>query len=92
MSWLRGEEVASVILETAFSNPAPPPALNVVNPRSAPWEEMISAVRSAMLYRASSVVGVVPFGQWFAQLEDKAANGASENDIVSKFRRACVAE
>ncbi|KAF8129536.1 hypothetical protein EV363DRAFT_1584581 [Boletus edulis] len=41
VSWLREEDVASAILETAFAREAPPPALNIVNPRSAPWAKII---------------------------------------------------
>ena len=91
VSWLREEEVASAILEAAFAKEAPPPALNIVNPRSRPWAETIAFVRHAIIKRKAllgdNVLPIVPFGDWFALLERKAEH-ASEDDlakIVSRF-------
>ncbi|KAG6371190.1 hypothetical protein JVT61DRAFT_9812 [Boletus reticuloceps] len=84
VSWLREEEVASAILETAFAKEAPPPALNIVNPRSAPWAEIIAFVRRAILKRkalAEEDLPIVPFGEWFVLLERKAEK-ATEDDLA----------
>ena len=96
VSWLREEEVASAILEAAFSKEAPPPALNIFNPRSRPWAEVIAFVRRAIIKRkgllGDDVLPIVPFSDWFALLESKAEN-ASEDDlakIVSRFRPCAV--
>ena len=93
VSWLREEEVASAILEAAFFNEAPPPALNIFNPRSRPWAEIIGFVRRAIIKRKGlledDVLPIVPFSDWFALLESKAEN-PSEDDlakIVSGFDR-----
>ncbi|KAF8129542.1 acetyl-CoA synthetase-like protein [Boletus edulis] len=85
VSWLREEDVASAILETAFAKKAPPPALNIVNPRSAPWAKIIAFVRRAILKRKAlageDVLPIVPFGEWFVLLERKAEN-ATEDDLT----------
>ncbi|KAH0828782.1 acetyl-CoA synthetase-like protein [Lanmaoa asiatica] len=84
VSWLREEEVASAIMETAFAKEAPPPALNIFNPRSAPWAEIIAFVRRSIIRRKTlgdDVLPIVPFGDWFALLEKKAEN-ASEDDLT----------
>ena len=91
MSWLREEEVASAVLETAFAKEAPPPALNIVNPRSAPWAEIIAFVRRSVIKRKAlggDVLPIVPFGDWFALLEKKGEN-ASEDDLVKIVSR-CI--
>jgi hypothetical protein len=95
---LREEEVAAAILETTFAKEAPPPALNVVNPRSAPWAVIVAFVRRAIVKRKGlpreDVLPIVPFGNWFERLESKA-EGASEDDlvkIVSQFGHACLIE
>ncbi|KAF8129526.1 acetyl-CoA synthetase-like protein [Boletus edulis] len=85
VSWLREEEVAAAIMETAFSKGTPPPALNIVNPRSAPWAQIIAFVRRSIIKRKAltgeNVLPIVPFGEWFSLLERKAEN-ASEDDLV----------
>ena len=85
MSWLREEDVASAILETAFAKEAPPPALNIVNPCSVPWADIIAFVRRSIIKRqalSGDVLPIVPFGDWFALLEKKGEN-ASEDDLVN---------
>ena len=90
MSWIRDEEVASAILETALAKEAPPPALNIFNPRSAPWAEIIAFVRHSIIKRkalGSDVLPIVPLADWFALLEKRAEN-ASEEDLVKIVRRS----
>ena len=92
VSWLREEEVASAILEAAFSKEAPPPALNIVNPRSRPWAEIIAFVRRAIVKRKAlpdgdDVLPIVPFGEWFSLLESKVES-ASEDDLVQVVSRS----
>ncbi|KAG9309638.1 putative aminoadipate reductase [Chiua virens] len=85
VSWLREEDVAAAILETAFSKKAPPPALNLVNPCGTPWAEIIAFVRRAIIKSKSledDVLPVIPFGDWFALLE-KRAESASEDDLAN---------
>ncbi|KAG9310522.1 hypothetical protein JVU11DRAFT_9065 [Chiua virens] len=85
VSWLREEDVAAAILETAFSKKAPPPALNLVNPCGAPWAEIIAFVRRAIIKSKSledDVLPVIPFGDWFALFEKRAEN-ASEDDLAN---------
>ena len=89
VSWIRDEEVASAILETAFTTEAPPPALNIFNPRGAPWAEIIAFVRHSIIKRkalGSDVIPIVPLADWFALLEKKAEN-ASEEDLVKIVSR-----
>lgn len=91
MSWLRGEDVASVILETASGKDAPPPALNIVNPSSTPWAEIIAFVQRAIIRRkalAEEDLPIVPFEEWFALLERKAEN-ASDEDLAQMVSTRC---
>ena len=85
MSWLREEEVASALLETAFAYDSPPPALNLVNPRHAPWAEIIAYVRRSIITQKAlgeDALPIVTFAEWFALLEKKAEN-ATEEDLVN---------
>ncbi|KAK2461112.1 hypothetical protein APHAL10511_006891 [Amanita phalloides] len=84
VSWLREEEVASAILETAFAKESPPPALNIFNPRSAPWAAIISFVRRAIIKRKAlgdNALPIISFEDWF-ELLDKRAESATEDDLV----------
>ncbi|KAF8548861.1 NAD(P)-binding protein [Imleria badia] len=84
VSWLRGEDVALVILDTAFSSAAPPPALNIVNPRSATWTDIVADIQMGIYYyhhQERPILDVAEFGRWFEQLESKA-EGASEDDLA----------
>ncbi|KIJ09827.1 hypothetical protein PAXINDRAFT_17112 [Paxillus involutus ATCC 200175] len=84
VSWMRSEEVAASVLDVAFAAEPPPPALNVVNPRGAPWVNVMSSVRDVILEQTSvrsDELSMVPFKDWFARLEKKA-EGASSEDLV----------
>ena len=85
--------MASAILETGFAKEAAPPTLNIVNPRNAPWAEIIAFVRRAIIKREAlsgeDVLPIVPFGEWFKLLETKAEN-ASEDDLAKIVSRYCV--
>lgn len=81
--------MASAILETAFAKEAPPPALNVFNPRSAPWAEMIGFVRRSIIKRKvldDDALPIIPFDEWFALLE-KRAESATEDDVAKIVSR-----
>ncbi|KAF9223056.1 putative nonribosomal peptide synthetase [Gyrodon lividus] len=84
VSWMRAEEAAASVLDVAFTIQAPPPALNIVNPRGAPWVDVMSSVRDAILKQKSlrsEELSMIPFKDWFARLEKKA-EGASSEDLV----------
>ena len=71
-------------METAFASNAPPPALNIVNPRRAPWADIIAYVRRSIVTQKAlgeDALPIVTFGEWFALLEKKAEN-ATEEDLV----------
>ncbi|KAF9238227.1 acetyl-CoA synthetase-like protein [Melanogaster broomeanus] len=75
VSWMRAEEVATSVLDITFAIEAPPPALNVVNPR----------VLHAILKQkslGSEELPMVPFKDWLALLEKKA-EGATSEDLVN---------
>jgi len=84
VSWLREEDVASAILETAFAKEPPPSTLNIVNPRNNPWAEIIARVRRSIIHRKGlpyDALRIVPFGDWFSLLERNAEN-PSEDDLA----------
>ncbi|KAF9223036.1 acetyl-CoA synthetase-like protein [Gyrodon lividus] len=85
VSWMRAEEVAASVLDVAFTIKASPPALNIVNPRGAPWSDVMSSVRDAILKQkslGSEELSMVPFKDWFDRLEKKS-EGASSEDLVN---------
>ncbi|KIK79350.1 hypothetical protein PAXRUDRAFT_36462 [Paxillus rubicundulus Ve08.2h10] len=84
VSWMREECVAHAILDIAFAKEAPPPALNLVNPRRVPWVDVICSVRHCIIKEkglTSDALPIVPFADWFALLE-KSAQGASKDDLA----------
>ena len=85
---MRAEEVAAAILEIAFAKTAPPPALNIVNPRCVPWADVLTPMREAIIEQKNLEVDdipMIPFGDWFDLLE-KQAEGACSEDIAKVVR------
>lgn len=84
------EEVASSVLEVAFAKMAPPAALNIVNPRSVLWTDILTSVRAAIIEQKDLKVDdipMIPFEDWFDLLE-KQAEGACSEDIAKVVRCA----
>ena len=84
-------------METAFAYDSPPPALNLVNPRHAPWAEIIAYVRRSIITQKAlreDALPIVTFGEWFALLEKKAEDATEEDlvKIVSVISRLQVLE
>ncbi|KAF9238233.1 hypothetical protein BU15DRAFT_62645 [Melanogaster broomeanus] len=68
-----------------FAVDTPPPALNLVNPRGAPWTDVMSSVRDAILKQkslGSEELPMVPSEDWFTLL-DRKAEGATSEDLVN---------
>ncbi|KIJ59312.1 hypothetical protein HYDPIDRAFT_33310 [Hydnomerulius pinastri MD-312] len=85
VSWMRTEDVASAILEIAFAKDALPPTLNIVNPRGAPWVDVMGSVRDSMIRQKSlksNDLPTIPLEAWFNRLEQRA-EGASAQDLVN---------
>lgn len=87
---MRAEEVAASILDIAFARDAPPPALNIVNPRGAPWVDVMTAIQGSILELKSlksNELPTVSFQEWFSRLESRAEGASSEDlvNIVSMF-------
>ena len=74
--------VSKAILDVAFSHKQPPIALNIVHPRPVKWSTVMRDVRDALLAAkvSSEALPLVPFGEWFEQLEGRAKI-ADEHDI-----------
>ncbi|KAF9232860.1 putative nonribosomal peptide synthetase [Melanogaster broomeanus] len=73
------------VLDIAFVMEMPPPALNIVNPRGAPWADVMSSVQDAILMQksmGSEELLFIPFKDWFALLEKKV-EGATSEDLVN---------
>lgn len=88
---MRAEDVAATILEVAFTKTAPPPALNVVNPRGVAWMDVLASVREALVEERNLEVNdlpMIPFGDWFGLLEKRAESASSED--IAKVVRARV--
>ena len=80
-SWIPFTAVSDAITDTLFNTDVPPLALNVVHPRPAKWTSIMSAIREAVKevikVAGDAYLPLVPFSQWFGQLED-AAQTANE--------------
>ncbi|KIK91581.1 hypothetical protein PAXRUDRAFT_149195 [Paxillus rubicundulus Ve08.2h10] len=86
VSWLREEDVAGAILDVTFAEEAPPPVLNLVNPRSAPWADVIRPVRNYIIKEKGlpgDALPIVPFTDWFVLLEKEA--GCASGDTLAKI-------
>ncbi|EIW76897.1 acetyl-CoA synthetase-like protein [Coniophora puteana RWD-64-598 SS2] len=73
-SWLPMEAVARAMLDVAFAPVEPPSVLNLVHPRATRWSDLIAPINGAL---ARTVTGekelpVVPFAEWFAELERRS--------------------
>ncbi|TFK48709.1 putative aminoadipate reductase [Heliocybe sulcata] len=83
-TWMTSEVVAQTVLDAAFAGERPPSALNVLHPHLVSWSGIMDGVRTALVkivdQGKSEPLPLVPFKQWIALLEKKAA-GATESDI-----------
>ncbi|TFK53343.1 putative aminoadipate reductase [Heliocybe sulcata] len=83
-TWMTSEVVAQAVLDAAFAGERPPSTLNVLHPRPVSWSSIMEDVRTALMeivdQGKSEPLPLVPFKQWIALLEKKAA-GATEGDI-----------
>jgi len=79
--------VSKAILDVAFSDEQPPIALNIVHPKPDEWSTVMGDVRNALLAAkvSSEALPLVPFGEWFEQLEGRAKIADEHNrDAVSE--------
>ena len=84
---MRAEEVAAAVLDVAFADSAPQ-SLNIVNPQRAPWSNVMSCIRDAILEQKvldSNHLRMVPMVEWVSRLEKKAVSASSQDlaNIVS---------
>jgi thioester reductase-like protein len=83
-SWIPFTAVSDAITDTLFYHNIPPLALNVVHPRPAKWTSIVSAIRDAVKETTKAAseadLPLIPFSQWYAQLE-AAAQTASEKTL-----------
>ncbi|KII90242.1 hypothetical protein PLICRDRAFT_40443 [Plicaturopsis crispa FD-325 SS-3] len=81
LTWTPMHAVSQGVLDIAFTQSTPPPAINLVHPSPVEWNfvmKTISQTLSEVLHIDS--LPLSPFGQWFTKLEARAKN-ATEDDI-----------
>jgi hypothetical protein len=77
------DAVAKAILDIAFAPDRPPIALNLVHPRPVEWKSVILDISEAIKQErslGSGTLPLVPFQDWFSQLNLRAKDG-NEIDI-----------
>lgn len=82
VSWLPADAVARAILDVVFVSQAPPTALNLVHPDPVGWNSVISIIKDAIKGALALDLKLVPFQDWFSQLELRSTN-ASSKDLAS---------
>jgi hypothetical protein len=87
VSWLPMHAASKAILDVAFTKEQPAIALNIVHPRPVDWLTIMRDVSDALLATkvTSKALPLVPFGEWFEALEERAKIGDAHdlNNIVS---------
>ncbi|KZP16234.1 acetyl-CoA synthetase-like protein [Athelia psychrophila] len=100
-SWLPMDIVSQVILDVAMAEESPSIAMNIVHPRPSSWSAIIGSIADAL--HASGItpvrLAVIPFAEWFEQLEQRARRGNAEEmvkipstNILEFFRGMAIAD
>ncbi|KAF8215633.1 hypothetical protein K438DRAFT_1799007 [Mycena galopus ATCC 62051] len=76
VAWLPPAAVSHTIIDAALITESPPFAVNLVHPRSVPWDFVISAMAS------KTHLPLIPFADWVQQLQDRSAQ-ATADDIAN---------
>ena len=81
--------VSKAMLDVGFAEAQPPVVLNIVHPRPVEWPTITRDVNDALLAAnvTTHILPMVPFAQWFEELEWRARTAAGLNfsDIVSSY-------
>ncbi|KAF8215612.1 acetyl-CoA synthetase-like protein [Mycena galopus ATCC 62051] len=76
VAWLPPAAVSRTIIDAALITESPPFAVNLVHPRSVPWDFVMSAMAS------ETHLPLIPFADWVQQLQDCSAQ-ATADDIAN---------
>ena len=81
-SWLPFDAVASTILDVAFASGKTERALNVVHPRPVQWISLFEGLAD-VLASDGKRLPLVPWSEWQAKLESRAAVATDEDlDVI----------
>ncbi|KAI3998294.1 hypothetical protein K525DRAFT_275359 [Schizophyllum commune Loenen D] len=69
VSWVPMIAVAGTLVDAALSESALSPSHNLVHPRPVPWSQIIANVQRLINVTLHRQVPIVPFSQWFSQLD-----------------------
>ncbi|KAF8215602.1 hypothetical protein K438DRAFT_1748527 [Mycena galopus ATCC 62051] len=73
VAWLPPAAVSRTIIDAALSTERLPFAVNLVHPRSVPWDFVMSAMAS------ETQLPMIPFADWVQQLQDRSAQATAED-------------
>ncbi|KAF8215639.1 hypothetical protein K438DRAFT_1926187 [Mycena galopus ATCC 62051] len=76
VAWLPPAAVSRTIIDAALITESPPFAVNLVHPRSVPWDFVMSAMAS------ETHLPLIPFANWVQQLQDRSTQ-ATADDIAN---------
>ncbi|KAF7360648.1 General substrate transporter [Mycena venus] len=80
VSWMDFESVTNAIMDVAFATTTKSTMYNLVHPRPVAWNFIIKALRNAILKRkCSAELRLVPFSDWFAELETTAGQAKAKD-------------
>lgn len=71
VSWIPMDALAGAVVDLVVTHEPLPPLLNVVHPRRASWNALVTAFNSCL----EEALPVVPFAEWVAALEHVAERG-----------------
>ena len=80
-SWLPPHAVSDAIVDVAFAEEEPPLAVNLVHPRPIAWKKLMQPIAEVVYQQhlTSSLLPLIPFGQWVTRLNACAVDTREAN-------------
>lgn len=80
VDWLPVDVASHTVVDLVLSSKSLPEVINLVHPRPIPWTVVFSSINNAL----GSHLLAVPFAEWLAKLEERAADATAHDsdDIV----------
>ncbi|KAF8174362.1 hypothetical protein K438DRAFT_1849366 [Mycena galopus ATCC 62051] len=76
VAWIPPAAVSGTIIDAALITETPPLAVNLIHPRSVPWDFVMSAMAR------ETQLPLIPFADWIQQLQDRSAQ-ATAHDLAN---------
>ena len=80
VSWIPADAVAKTYVDLVLSKDHLPSILNLVHPHPVKWQDIVQSLNSAF---GKHPLGVVPYADWLAKVEELPVNSLSMDRFVS---------